>query len=143
MTLYLDTSALVKIYLDEKGAPVVRDAVERSKLVATSSIAHAEARAAFARRRREDVLPLEGYKAVRRRFSDEWGSYLHLDVTDSIIAVAGDIAERHHLRAYDAIHLTTAIVLKERLSAPVVFASWDSALDRAARRAGLELLPRQ
>ena len=56
--------------------------------------------------------------------------------------VLGDIAEKYHLRAYDAIHLTSAIVLKNRLSARVVFASWDAALDVAARQIGLELLPK-
>jgi len=77
-----------------------------------------------------------------QQFNAEWGRYLHLDVTDAIIMASGDIAEKYHLRAYDAIHLTSAIVLKNRLSARVVFASWDAALDVAARQIGLELLPK-
>lgn len=142
MRLYLDTSALVKLYLEEEGAVLVRTAVERSQLVATSSIGYVEARAAFARRSREGVLSAQGYRTILRQFNAEWGRYLHLDVTDAIIKASGDIAEKYHLRAYDAIHLTSAIVLKDRLSARVVFASWDAALDVAARQSGLELLPK-
>jgi hypothetical protein len=42
-----------------------------------------------------------------------------------------------------AIHLASAIVLKGRLPKPVVFACWDSALEAAARREGLRLLPQR
>src|SRR3989304_5327062 len=77
---------------------------------------HGEPRAAFARRSREGVLSAQGYRAILQQFNAEWGRYLHLDVTDAIIMASGDIAEKYHLRAYDAIHLTSAIVLKNRLS---------------------------
>jgi antitoxin (DNA-binding transcriptional repressor) of toxin-antitoxin stability system len=60
VTLYLDTSALVKLYVDEEGALAVRHAVDQAELVATSAIAYAEARAAFARRHWEGGCPLVG-----------------------------------------------------------------------------------
>ena len=49
MILYLDTSALVKLYVREHGSAAVRALVERADVVATSVVAYAEARAAFAR----------------------------------------------------------------------------------------------
>ncbi len=48
MILYLDTSALVKLYVSEEGSEIVRGAVESAGRVATSRIAYAEARAALA-----------------------------------------------------------------------------------------------
>ena len=50
MILYLDTSALVKLYVDEAASDVVRRAVADVTHVATSRVAYPEARAAFARR---------------------------------------------------------------------------------------------
>ena len=46
---YVDTSSLVKLYVEEEGSRRVRDFVERSELVATSVVAYPEARAALAR----------------------------------------------------------------------------------------------
>ena len=49
MILYLDTSALVKLYVDEAGSDVVQAAVSAATHVATSRVAYPEARSAFAR----------------------------------------------------------------------------------------------
>ncbi|MGH8694308.1 MAG: PIN domain-containing protein [Burkholderiales bacterium] len=53
MILYLDTSALVKLYVREQGSAQVRAHVNKADVIATSVVAYAEARAAFARLRRE------------------------------------------------------------------------------------------
>ena len=52
MTLYLDTSSLVKLYVEEGAAQEVRALVGKAAVVATSSVANAEARAALARQAR-------------------------------------------------------------------------------------------
>ena len=49
-TLYLDTSALVKLYVEEEGRETVFEAVEGADRVATSTVAYAESRAAFDRK---------------------------------------------------------------------------------------------
>ncbi|MCX5735242.1 MAG: type II toxin-antitoxin system VapC family toxin [candidate division NC10 bacterium] len=143
MTLYLDTSALVKLYVAEEGSPLVHQAVANTPSVATSAIAYVEARAAFARRRRDGSLPLQEYRRILRDLDADWDHYLRIDVTEPLIREAAELAERHRLRAYDAIHLASAHVVKERLLEPVVFASWDKTLEAAARRHGLQPLPRQ
>ena len=53
MTLYLDTSSLVKLYVAEPGSDAVRKLVSQATVVATAGIAYPETRAALARRRRE------------------------------------------------------------------------------------------
>jgi predicted nucleic acid-binding protein len=141
VTLYLDTSALVKLYVAEDGSTLVRRAIADADRVATSEIAYVEARAAFARRRREgNLLPVQQRRIVRALDAD-WGRYHRLDVTETLIRQAAVLAERHRLRAYDAIHLASAALLKARLGPPVVFACWDDPLAAAARREGLAPLP--
>jgi predicted nucleic acid-binding protein len=41
VTLYLDTSSLVKLYVEEPGSDAVRELVEAATIVATSTIAQA------------------------------------------------------------------------------------------------------
>ena len=48
MFLYLDTSSLVKLYVEEEDSAKIADLANASKVAATSIIAYTEARAAFA-----------------------------------------------------------------------------------------------
>jgi predicted nucleic acid-binding protein len=137
MRLYLDTSALVKLYVDEEGSPLVRSAVERAEIVSTSAITYVEARAALVRRRHERALKTGDYRRIIRDLDADWDRYLVVEITDSLIRGAAHLAEAHRLRAYDAVHLASATVLRGRLAEPVVFACWDLRLERAAKREGL------
>lgn len=142
MRLYLDTSALVKLYVDEEGAPTVRRAVDEAELIATSSIAYVEARAAFARRYWERGLTAGAHRSLIRDFDQDWSRYLAVEVAAPVIREAARLAESHRLRAYDAVHLASARAVSGRVASPFIFASWDAALERAAAREGLEPLAR-
>jgi predicted nucleic acid-binding protein len=141
--LYLDTSALVKLHVDEEGSALVREAVARAELISTSRVAYVEARAAFARRRHTKDMDAQAYRRIVRDLAGDWEHYLRIDVTEPLVRKAARLAERHRLRAYDAIHLASAGELKDRLAEPIVFACWDAQLEAAARREGLELLGRE
>lgn len=140
MRLYLDTSALVKLYVEEDGSALMREAVREADAVATSAIAYVEARAAFARRRRERALSPGDYRRTLLEFDADWQHYVSIEVTDSLIRKAAGLAEEHGLRVYDAIHLASAAALNEKLAERMVFSSWDASLSAAARREGLEPL---
>jgi predicted nucleic acid-binding protein len=140
MRVYLDTSALVKLYVEEEGSPGVRTAVERAALIATSAIAYVEARAAFVSRRYEGGLSAGDVRRIVRALDADWDRYLVVQVTEALIREGARLAEAHRLRAYDAVHLAAAAALHGRLAEPLVFASWDTGLERAAKREGLEPL---
>lgn len=139
MILYLDTSALVKVYVDETGSEQVMARVRAVGEVATSVVAYAEARAAFARHFREKRLDKSQLKAVVRHLDDDWSKYTVVDVVDSVARQAGALAERFALRAFDAIHLATAVQLRTE-GLRVEFGCFDARLLEAAKRARLRLL---
>ena len=83
-------------------------------MVAVSEIGHVEARSALARKEREGAFSADEHDtAVGRLRRDFLGVYLPRPVTGEVIARAGDLARKHALRAYDAVHLATALVLRE------------------------------
>jgi uncharacterized protein len=140
VTLYLDTSSLVKLYVHESGSDMVRQLVDGATLVATSAIAYAEARAAFARRRRERVLSPSAFVAAKKALESDWPRYLTVEVTSALSRQAGDYAERYRLRAYDSLHLASfAEVVREAGRVHTDFSSFDQALNRAARSLSAEL----
>jgi predicted nucleic acid-binding protein len=132
MTVYLDTSSLIKLFVEESGSDAVRDLVD-GHLVTTSVVAYAEARAALARRRRERALTPTDHSIAKRDFDAWWTGVLSIAVSAELARAAGDVAERFRLRGFDAIHLATfASVAVERGLEAVSFSSFDRTLNRAA-----------
>lgn len=136
MILYLDTSSLVKLYVEEAGSDEVQRFAEEASTVTTSQVAYTEGRAAFARRRREHALTPRGFATAKRAFEADWEHYVAVTVTRDLCRGAGDLAERYRLRGFDAIHLASfAEVLRSlRGRTDVRFSSFDDRLNRAARR---------
>jgi predicted nucleic acid-binding protein len=131
----MDTSSLVKLYVTEDGTDVVNQLVGAANIVATSVVAYAEARAAFARLRRERMLTTSQFTAVKRALEKDWPTYLALEATDSLCRAAGDLAEKYRLRGFDSIHLASfAEVARRAGSADTRFSSFDDRLNQAARK---------
>jgi uncharacterized protein len=137
MTVYLDTSSLVKLYVDEPEAEDVQRIVGDADVVATSILAYAEARAAFARRRREKLMtPAESRAAVRQLDAD-WPRFFVIMLGDDLGLAAGRLADGHGIRGCDAVHLAAfANLLTQCEDADVRFSCADDRLTRAARALG-------
>ena len=132
MILYLDTSSLVKLYVEEEESSRVADLVRSSKVTGTSLVAYAEARAAFARRFREKAFTPREYKRLTSSFDEDWDNYLIVRVTKELVRQAGYLAEKHGLRGFDAIHLSSAVTLREELSTRIIFLCFDEKLQIAS-----------
>jgi predicted nucleic acid-binding protein len=140
VTLYLDTSCLVKLYVTEPGTDSVRAQVDRATIVATSTIAYPEARAALARRHRERALGRAAFGAAKQKLEDDWPRYFAVQVTESLCRDAGNLAERYGLRGYDSVHLASFLEVARRAGVPAAeFSSADDRLNAAARRAARSL----
>ena len=70
--IYLDTSALIKRFVNEKGSLLVRSLVQRDRAVATAKIAYAEMFAGLTRKLRERNLSKAQYTLVCRQFDRDW-----------------------------------------------------------------------
>lgn len=141
MILYLDTSALVKLFVTEAHSDRVRQAVSEAQLTVTHAIAYVEACATFARAahlRGDDAL----FSALRRNLDVQWKAWEILEATEPLIRRAADLAGRYRLRGYDSLHLAAAESAFEafRGQVPLRFAVFDDQLRDAAKRAGIPSL---
>jgi predicted nucleic acid-binding protein len=132
MIVYLDTSSLVKLYVKEDDSPHVVNLVESSEITATSLIAYTESRAAFARRFREKSFSTREYRRLVSFFNEDWKNYFVVNITKNLVLTAGDLAEKHGLKGFDAIHLSSAVRLHQELSSPVTFSCADQRLQKAS-----------
>jgi predicted nucleic acid-binding protein len=109
--LYLDTSSLLKLYLDESGTEEVQSRLQRADVVATSVIAYPESHAALARRHREGTLTKSEFKTVVEKFRDTWPRFLAVILSAPVYVRAGTLAVTHGLRGMDGIHLASCVEL--------------------------------
>ena len=141
---YLDSSALAKHYLIESGSRWITELITHTapaRFVSTE-LAIVEVVCAITRAERERRISVSLRNSLAARSARETRSVVELIGTSQrILGHASQLALRYPLRAYDAIHLATALralseTLVMGLPAPI-FVSADTNLLAAARAEGL------
>lgn len=141
---YLETSALVKLYVREPGSDNVLALAARSggHQLAILSLAQVELRSAIRRRERNGDIPAvvatELLTAFHRHLESKFTSQ---QITDFLLDVSCRLIDHHGLRAFDAIQLAGYMVLRVSAGADVpVFVCSDRDLLKAAEREGAPVL---
>jgi hypothetical protein len=143
---YLDSSALVKRYVVERGTAWIDDlcSAQAGHVIYTVRVSAAEIVAALIRRVRGGSLALAAAQAEVAQFRlDLANDYQVLEVTEALVETAMRLAEQRGLRGYDAIQLAAALGVQavravSNLS-PLVFVSADADLNAAAIAEGLAI----
>ena len=141
MGLYLDTSALVKLFIQEEGSEELVLVASLESVLATSIATAAEMPAALARAVRIGRLQLAEAETALASFRHAWPDYFAVELRDSVTHQAGELAWRLGLRGYDAVHLASGLVAADLLGDTLVFAVYDHTLWRAAQRQGMNVYP--
>lgn len=134
MILYYDTSALVKLLIDEQGSELAKKLWDSGHPAASSILVYPEGRAALATAQRAGRLHQRGLKHSLETFEVLHEALLSLGVNERLVRAAGHHATEFGLRGYDAVHLATALGLAGQ---EPVLVTWDEDLARAADSAGL------
>jgi predicted nucleic acid-binding protein len=123
--IYLDTSALVKTLIEEPESAALGAYLDnaRNRELISSALLSVETRRGVLRHRPASLpradLALAGVS--------------QLDVSHAVIEAAGRLPDRS-LRSLDAIHLATALLIRDDVEA---FVTYDTRLAEAARSHGL------
>lgn len=124
-TVYLDSSAIVKLVVTESGTIELVDYLRTRSARVTCAVSPVEVRRATVRR-------LGSYAAHDAVFD----GIVVVDLTATIVDRAGDVGP-DGLRTLDAIHLATALELGTELDA---FVTYDRRLAEAARAMALPVV---
>ena len=138
MIVYLDTSSLVKLYVQEAHTTLVKKWVEEAEIVATCRIAYPETMSAINRRFRQGDVTEKQYDSLIAKFSGEWARFAAVDFDE---VEAGRLVNLYGLRAFDAVHLSAATLLKaNQNNLSLSFSSFDEKLNDAASAEGFTVL---
>jgi predicted nucleic acid-binding protein len=135
---YLDSSALVKLFIDEPGSDIARGVWESGALLATNRIAHAELACALGTAVRADRYEPRAVDpgVIDGTFLSERADLIEADAV--VVDLAAVVGVRHGIRGMDAIHVASAMQLVEFGSTLV---SWDERQRAAALAEGLPVYP--
>ena len=138
MNSYLDTSALLKLLIRERGTDAMNALWSRRDDSYASLLGYAELRSAVAAAIRSQRIHALGGADAHAEVEVVWRSLFAVDIDANLVRAAGDLADRHRLRAADAIHLASAIRIREPETA---FVAFDARLREAAAAEGFQVLP--
>jgi len=143
---YLDSSALIKHYVAERGSQWVKATVfgRRDVLLFTSRITTVEVRGALARRRRESSISPRDHQEALDAFQEDCQTRIRfVEVELPVIDLAGKLLDHHPLRAYDAMQLASALTIGQVLATVeqprLILLSADDRLLTAAKNEGLQV----
>ena len=132
MSLYVDTSALVRRYLQDRHRSVVLDAMAGDDPWCASALVRTEAQMALHRA----AVSARQQTQLWRTLRDEWEAFWVVPLDDRSLARAVEIGATYGVPLVDAIHLAAA----DRLPGPVRFLTFDRQQIPAADALGFEVL---
>ncbi|HEY9084525.1 MAG TPA: type II toxin-antitoxin system VapC family toxin [Candidatus Tyrphobacter sp.] len=141
---FVDTSALVKLYVREPGTAEMLQIVgsEETHALALASVTPLELRSAVRRRERAGDLSSEVASQILERFTAQFETrFERVPVNEPLVEQALGLVDRHGLRAYDAVQLAACLQWKSSgMAGDPIFACADGALLAAARAEGVATL---
>ncbi len=140
MIVFCDTSALMKLYVQELHSDWTRREVEACNLCLVSEITWPEMCAALGLKQRTQQIDEAATTAAMKRLRTEWAIYTRLAVDSTLVHHAGELALHFGLRAYDSVQLATACKAREVAGDGLRFCCFDKQLINASRVLGLDVL---
>lgn len=140
MILYFDASAWVKAYNQEVGTHKVGDLLKSEKELFSSRVSYAEVLFALRRIREQGDFSEQEFFRQLDRFQVDWKTFYVVDFLDPVSRILKDRVLKHSLRALDAIHLASALWVKDFFDLNPTFVCADHKLLEAATQEQLTIL---
>lgn len=127
MTTYVDSSALLKRYVDEPDSPRALELLDADDSLVTGRHTVVEVRRNLAR-----LLPAPAAAAARAAFTADLAAFSLVELDAGTLELAATLAEQTGVRTLDALHLGAAY----RLGTTLTFLTFDARQAAAARALG-------
>ena len=134
LNVFVDSSALAKRYIEEKGSDQVQAILSSASALAVSVICVPEIVSALCHRRRERKVSTQEYRNAKASVLSDIDDATVIGITEEVIAQAVALLERFPLRSADALHIASASEWSTDL-----FVSADDRQCKAARARGLRV----
>jgi uncharacterized protein len=136
--VYFDSSALVKLVIDEDGSELAAALWDGCDAAVSSRLAYPEVRAALAAAARDHRIDARALHTAEDDWENFWAATQPIELTVTVERQAGLVATTYALGGADAVHLASALAIQP---ADAIVAAWDRRLRDGVRAAGLPVAP--
>jgi uncharacterized protein len=136
--VYFDSSAFVKLVVEEAGSELAADMWDGCDAALSSRLAYPEVRAALAAAGRNHDLDEDGLVTAEQSWEEYWAAIRPVELTAAVAHHAGELARQHGLGGADAVHLASALAIGDP---ELIVAVWDQRLHAGARAARFRVAP--
>lgn len=138
MIVYFDSSAFVKLLVEEEESEFAAALWDGCDAAVSSRIAYPEVRAAVAAAGRAGRLTDADQRRAEAMWEGYWAATRAVELTEAVALRAGRLAGEQSLRGADAVHLASVLAVSRT---EVVLAAWDHRLRSGAQACGLAVTP--
>jgi hypothetical protein len=136
--VYFDSSALVKLLMDESGSDLAAEVWDGCDAAVSSRLAYPEVLAALAAAERSKLLSPRECDEVESAWELYWGAVRTIELSPAVANIAGGLTRNSRLHGADAVHLASALAMG---SEQLIVAVWDQRLHAAVADHGLRVVP--
>lgn len=136
---YLDSSILVKKFIEEDGTPFVQSIFLGHSIFYTSFLTYPEVHATLKRLHRTGSLGSDKKNEFLADLEKDWGGFTVIEYSETVHKSIPLITENYPLSGADAVHLAAAVFLKSH-KIDLIFLSSDLRLLHAAKDEGFQTL---
>lgn len=136
---YFDTSVVAKQYLAERGSDQARELFGLHQLV-SSLLMPLELASGFRRRLAAREVTSSEYESVLRDIADDRTRWELVSLEEEVMRGAERLVRRIVIRTLDAIHVASALHVREGTGISLAFVTADARQREAAERAGLRVV---
>ena len=137
MILFIDSSALIKRYIEEKGSKTVEKLMDEAQEIIIAEITKLECLSGIRRMVEESRITKEEYVKIKEAIKYEFDDVVKIPFDKQVVEKAEKIIETYQLKTLDAIQLGTCIVQKDIIEG---FVCCDTKLFNSARTEGLKVI---
>ena len=136
MTLYFDTSAIIKNYIDEIGSDHVIDLLEKADSIIVSAITQIECFSTLKRILHENNISREDYNNLKQEIKHDFLFFSIVDF-DTVTGECEKIIDTYQLKTLDAIQISSAKSVEDEIDG---FVGCDEKLNAAVLSEKINLL---
>lgn len=136
---YFDTSVLVKRYVKEQGSAAARRLLQRYRFL-SSAVAPVEVVSILSRRRTLGELTQRDFVAIRSRLRKDRSYWELVEVGESVLNQAEELAQKTGLRTLNALHLASVLTFQAASGLTIPFITADLRQRKAAEMLAINMI---
>lgn len=138
--IYYDSSALLKIYIEEEHSDFIRQYISKHQFNYISTLSFVEIHSVFSRLVNNSQISQDELAFLKASFNNDFKIFQQIPIDNNILNRAAELTYQTNLRTLDSLHLATIEYLKSSSDEDLLFACFDNRLIEGAISLGINLL---